>query len=685
MQKPIQAEAIFRKFAESALVGVYVVQDGAFRFVNARLAEMLQYDGIEMVASLNIFDTVADDERFIVEKNIERILAGEVREIRHERRARRKDGTYIDVEVFAGRLDIDGKTVVGGIMLDISLRKNVESSAGVASLVYEHSSEAIVIYDESGAIITVNPAFTRITGYSLREVIGQPLNALSSGRHSRVFYRQMRNALNSSGQWQGDVWSRRKNGEEYAERLSIHTSYNADGSVRCRVGLLSDITQKKKSDEFVWHQVNYDQLTGLPNRQLFHDRLKIELAKSRRAKSRLALLFLDLDFFKDINDTLGHGMGDQMLKQVAKRLSACVRSSDTVARMGGDEFTIIIGEFDDMEIVGRICQAILQRLAKTYVLGRDEAHISASIGVTFYPDDARDIESLIKNADLAMYAAKDAGRNQYNYFTPYLQETANVRRQLSREIGSALADKQFELHYQPIVQLSTGAIVKAEALIRWKHLQQGVVSPADFIDFAEDTGMIVSIGEWVFKEAARQAAQWRRGGNPDFQVSINVSPVQFRSEGIRHDDWLEYLQGLGLPGQSVVVEITERLLMDVSPEVTEKLLAFRDAGIQVALDDFGTGYSSLSYLKKFHIDYIKIDRSFVQNLALASDDMALCEAIIVMAHKLGLQVIAEGVGTTQQLALLAAAGCDYAQGYLFSRPVSAQRFGKLLESRWAEA
>lgn len=673
-----QAEAMFRGIAENTMVGVYIVQDGRFRFVNATMANMFCYERHEMLSTLDAYAIFPEEDRAKVKAHTYQRLNGEVPSTGQERRGRRKDGSIINLEIFGSVMELDGEQVTMGMAMDITERKEVEASARMAALVYQNSSEAMVVTDGGGVIVNVNPAFSAITGYGADEVIGNKLSLLSSGRHDKAFYQAMWHALNNSGKWQGDVWNRRKNGEEYAERLSINTSYNDDGTVRCRIGLFSDITKKKQSDAFIWRQANYDHLTGLPNRQLFQDRLDRAIARSNRSGLPMALVFLDLDFFKDVNDTLGHGMGDELLKQVAGRLNACVRATDTVARLGGDEFTIIVGELHDCEVAERICEATLRELAQPYYLGEEAASISTSMGVTFYPDDGEDAQELLKNADLAMYAAKDKGRNQFCYFTPIMQQNAHNRRQLLRDLVGAMDQSQFVLHYQPIVELSSGRIQKAEALIRWIHPELGQISPADFIPFAEDAGIIVGIGDWVFREAARQVALWRASYNHDFQISVNVSPVQFMAEGLSHEAWLAQLQELNLSGQSIVVEITERLLMDAGAQVSSKLLAFRDAGIQVALDDFGTGYSSLSYLKKFDIDYIKIDQSFVRNLGPDTEDMALCEAIIVMAHKLGLTVIAEGVETREQRDLLVRAGCDYGQGYLFSPPVAAEQFSALL-------
>lgn len=674
-----QAEAMFRELAENSVVGVYIVQDDAFRFVNAKMADMFDYEPIEMMASVGVLDIVAENQQQLVKEGIRKRLSGEIQEVHYERQARKKDGSLIDIEVFGSRMRIDGRDATIGIMLDISKRKKAEMSEHLMTLVYQYSSEGMVISDVNGVIVTVNPAFTEITGYLPDEVIGNKLNILSSGRHDHAFYQTMWRAINTAGHWRGEVWNRRKSGEVYVELLTINTAYNEDGTVFRRIGVFSDITERKQSEAVVWQQANFDFLTRLPNRHMFHDRLQQEITKSHRAGLPLALLFLDLDQFKEVNDTLGHDIGDRLLKQAAQRLSSCVRESDTVARLGGDEFTIILSELKDVNVVKRIGQNILEKLAQPFMLEGEEVFISASIGITLYPDDATEIEDLIKNADQAMYAAKDHGRNQLHYFARSMQEAAQSRRWLQRDLRGALADNQFRLHYQPIVNLANGSIDKAEALIRWQHPVRGLISPAEFIPIAEDTGMIIEIGDWVFRQAAQQVALWRSTHCSHFQISVNTSAVQFRRGGIVHDEWLGHLRGLGLPGSSIAIEITERLLMDAGTSVTDKLRIFRAAGIQVALDDFGTGYSSMSYLKKFDIDYLKIDQSFVRNLAPASDDMALCEAIIVMAHKLGMKVIAEGIETEQHRDLLAAAGCDFGQGYLFSRPVAAEEFQAFLQ------
>ncbi len=483
----------------------------------------------------------------------------------------------------------------------------------------------------------------------------------------------------------------------------IRPSYTAEYRMRCKLGMwkwivaraivvarddtgkalrmtgtVTDISDERQSQEVIWLHANFDALTGLPNRRLFRDRLAHEVIQARRTGASLGLLFIDLDNFNEANDLLGHDVGDDLLVQAARRIQTCVRGSDTVARLGGDEFTAIITQLAESHDAETIASAINAALVEPFVLGEEVIHLSGSIGITIFPADGSEPESLIRNADQAMYVAKNNGRNRFSYFTPAMQNEAQDRLRLIADLRLALAGDQLEVYYQPVVDLRSGRIVKAEALLRWHHPRLGFLMPSEFIPFAEESGLISEIGDWVFLQAAACSRRWAQRNGESFQIGVNRSPVQFmaRPQGSM---WPSYLADMDLPGSCISVEITEAVLLNASNRVSYQLQQYHDAGMQVAIDDFGTGYSSLAYLKKFDIDYLKIDQTFIRDMQHNEDDRAIVRSVTAMAHELGLLVIAEGIETIEQNDFLIAVGCDFGQGFHFSRPVPPVQFEHLLE------
>ncbi len=591
-----------------------------------------------------------------------------------ESRHRTRDGRIMPVEINANYIKFGEDEYNCAYVRDITKRLEHERDLRVSATAFE-SLDGMMITDTDANLLKVNSAFTRITGYAAEEVIGKNPKLLKSGRQQAGFYKEMWKCIKDTGHWSGEVWNRKKSGEIYPEQLSITAVKDADGRITNYVGSMIDITERKISESKIQQLAYYDQLTGLPNRQLFRNRLEQDMKRVSRKGSSLALLFIDLDQFKEVNDTLGHNKGDALLVEAARRIRKHVREADTFARLGGDEFTIILPEYGDDLCIDRVVQSVLQEMEKPFDLGEGAVgHISCSVGIAVYPQDAESIEDLLKHADQAMYAAKDAGRNRFSYFTPLMQQMAREKLELKNDLRYALSRGEFEVHYQPIVALSNGKIEKAEALLRWNHPRRGQVSPAQFIPLAEEFGIIHELGNWVLSQSIAAVAEWRRLGR-EVQVSVNRSPVEFDRDDFK---WPEMLASAGLPGNAITMEITEGLLIRESGQVQRRLLECRNNGIEVSIDDFGTGYSALSYLKLFDIDYLKIDRSFVQNLTEDECDKALVEAIIVMTHKLGIRTIAEGVETEVQRDLLLSFGCDYVQGFLYSRPVSASEFEKLL-------
>lgn len=543
----------------------------------------------------------------------------------------------------------------------------------LAEKVIESSLEGIIITNPAGVIESVNPAFTRLTGYSAEEAIGQTPRLLRSGRHGAEFYEAMWQQLAREGQWLGEIWNRRKNGEIYPELLTITAIRDDNGITSHYAALFSDISEVKENEERIRSLAYFDPLTGLPNRRLFYDRLTMAVAHAHRSGHRLAVMFVDLDRFKRVNDSLGHGIGDKLLQEVATRLVASVREDDTVARTGGDEFVIMLSEVDDVEGVVMIARRIIEMFTKPMMIEGNELVVTCSVGVSFYPDDADEAEFLIQNADSAMYRAKDLGRNSFQLYSPTMNARSLEHLAMETGLRRAIERNELILYYQPVVDTGSGKVIGAEALLRWLHPDMGMMPPADFIPLAEETGLIIPIGEWVIREAARQQLAWKHRFGVELDMAVNISALQFHEP-----DFLgrvrRILAEADVNPAALTFELTETLLMEDAVETIKTMHAIRRLGVTLSMDDFGTGYSSLSYLKRFPIDTLKIDRVFIRGIEHSRDDAAIVSAVINLAHSLRLKVVAEGVEKAAQLDYLRQTGCELVQGFHFSAPLPPEEF-----------
>ncbi|RDE22462.1 bifunctional diguanylate cyclase/phosphodiesterase [Motiliproteus coralliicola] len=590
------------------------------------------------------------------------------------------DGQMLWIRDMVNLVVEDGRPVVmRGLMLDITEKKKaemliLESEHRFRELIDSLPAIAVQGYDEQLQVTYWNDASERLYGFSQDEVFGKKLSELIIPTTMREDVIRAHRAWVDNGQAipAAELELQHKDGS-LVPVYSSHVLLGSEATGKEMYCIDISLIEQKKAHAELKHLAHFDPLTQLPNRRTFSDRLDQMMKRSGRDGGRIAVMMIDLDHFKEVNDTLGHAYGDLLLQDAAKRLAGCVRETDTVARLGGDEFLLLLDNVADIAAIERIAKNILRQMSEPYSLLDHRSYVTASIGITFYPDDANSEEVLLKNADQAMYAAKGKGRNRFHYFTPEMEVLAQTRRRTLEQLREAIQRQQLEVYYQPIIDLSCGGIRKAEALLRWNH-PDGQISPLQFIPLAEETGLIVEIGNWVFTEVARQSEAWARTYQVELQVSVNTSPAQYLDDHCCKPEWFEDILAQGLDPARLCVEITEGLLMEPDQTILQKLLMFRDNGVEVSLDDFGTGYSSLAYLKQFDIDYLKIDKSFVSNLSPTSHDRVLCQAIIAMAHTLGIKVIAEGVETEQQQQLLRQIDCDFAQGYFYSRPLPADQF-----------
>jgi len=564
-----------------------------------------------------------------------------------------------------------------GISTDITDLKKAESSLRIAATAFE-SSDGILITDADCLILQVNSAFTEITGYSADDVVGKKPSVLSSGRHDDKYYEAMWGKINAVGMWCGEIWNRRKNGQIYPERMTISAVKDTDAKVTNYVSVFTDISESKASSEKIEHLAFYDPLTNLPNRLLLLDRMRQALSVSSRSGKKGALLFIDLDHFKVLNDTLGHSTGDLLLKLQADRLSSAVRAGDTVARFGGDEFVVVLEALEECAseaaaIAEQIANKILLALHESCVFGAHQYQSTSSIGITLFGGEEYEIEELLKQADIAMYQAKKASRNTLRFFDPVMQEKLSIRASLEAELRYAIDKQQLALYYQVQVD-DNNRPIGAEALIRWIHPERGIVSPVEFIPIAEETTLILDIGHWVIDTACSQLAEWAKIVEKNHLIiAVNVSAHQFRSldfvESVHHA-----IVKHGVNASRLKLELTESVILEDVDEVIAKMHALKALGVRLSLDDFGTGYSSLSYLKKLPLDQVKIDQSFVRDLAYDPNDAIMVKTIIDLANNFRINVIAEGVETELELAMLKDYGCRLYQGYLFGKPVPIDQF-----------
>jgi len=675
-QELLQMAAIVES-SEDAIIGKTL--NGTIQTWNGGAVRMYEYSAAEAIGKpiSMLFRREEQDQTAAI---LEKVKQGEMVKC-FETIRMKKDGEHIHIDLTVSPIhDVAGRIIgASTIARDVSERVKAEERLLLWSRVLEQSAEGIFVCDPQENILLVNTAFEKLTGFSASDAVGKTPRILQSGRQDHAFYADMWKSVSEKGVWRGEMWNRRKSGEIYVEWLSISAVCNHQGSVTHYIGIFSDITVRKHAEERVVHLAHYDALTDLPNRVLLMDRLNQLTKAAQRRISKVAVVFIDLDRFKEVNDSLGHDAGDLLLQTVAKRFSGTVRNEDTVARLGGDEFVVVLQGLHDGQDVALPAQKLLSCLVEPITLNGYELTVTASMGISVYPDDADNGQEMIRNADAAMYTAKGAGRNSYHFYTSDLNQRALEMLSTENALRRAIEHHEFVLHYQPQVDISSGRVVGAEALIRWNHPELGLVMPGRFISIAEERGLIVPIGSWVIEEAARQAAVWRKSERLSIPIAIavNVSAVQFRQK-----DFVERLANIvqvhGITPDLIELELTESIIMRDAETTIEILKKLHDIGFRLSIDDFGTGYSSLSYLRRFPIDKIKIDQSFVMGITQYESSASIATAVIGLAKSLKLKVIAEGVETKEQLEILREQRCDEAQGFLFSPPLVSGEFEKLV-------
>ncbi len=671
-----ESEEKYRRVVDNANEAIFVLQDGMFKFFNPKSMEILGYSKEALNRKPFTEFIHSDDRTRAVERYLKRLAGDDVPNV-DTFRITDNVGHVKWVEMKPVVINWQNSPGTLNFLSDITERKQIELALSKLSSAVEQSGSSVVITDKNDVIEYVNPRFTEVNEYAVEEAIGQTPAMLRSQETSVSVYRELWETILSGHTWHGELRNRRKGGALYWSLMSISPIENERGEITHFVGVGEDVTVLKETQEEIVKLAFYDPLTGLENRRLFRDRLEQAIKGAHRSGKSVALLYLDLDQFKRVNDTLGHDAGDALLIKVADRLRACVRQEDTVARIGGDEFTLVLSEVEGTVGASTVARKILQVLGQPNKLSAQEVVVTTSIGITLAPDDGVDAEVLMKNADLAMYRAKEQGRNNYQFFTDEMNKEVSERLLLENELRGALMREEFVLYFQPMVSLDDQQVIGMEALLRWQHPLRGVILPNDFIRVAEETGLIVPLGEWVLRNACRQARALQKNGLLPGRVAINLSVRQFREPKLL-DTIREALAETGLEPCWLELEITESMIMENLEEGIEILNRFKALGLSVSIDDFGTGYSSLSYLRRLPVDNLKVDSSFVQDIPRDINDVEITAAVIAMAHKLQLKVVAEGVESFEQLDFLRQNRCEYGQGYLFSRPLPPHELTPLL-------
>ncbi|RQD69575.1 MAG: EAL domain-containing protein [Tindallia sp. MSAO_Bac2] len=668
----------FKELIGNSLAGIYIIQDEKYVYVNERFASIFGYTADQLINE-PAEKIAAPNERKKIIDNLRKRLNGEIISP-YIISGLHKNGYQLEVQVMASLISYQGQRAVIGTVVDLMGSEEVFHRLRMSEAILENTIEGVAVTDVAGNIQWVNPAFTEITGYTPEEVIGKNPRILKSDRHTREFYRNMWKSIQHEGYWSGKIWNRRKNGQVYPELLTITAIRNQEEKTEQYVSIFNDLTERVRTEEKLEHQKYHDVLTGLPNRFLLIDRMEVSMSRAQSQNTSFALFFLDIDRFRRVNDTLGHLAGDQVIEAFAKRLLEVMREEDTISRLVGDEFAILINPINNVNTAVIIAEKILKSMEKPFYIDSQEVHMTASIGIGFYPGDGENPEQMIKHAEMAMFQAKKFGKNRYRLYSEDMHKETLVRLEMENDIRKGLERQEFEMYYQPQVEISTGEIRGAESLMRWKHMQKGQISPATFIPAAEESGLMIPLGIYTMKRVFEQSKKWKDEGFDQTLVSFNLSPTQFQQLDL-YDQIKWILSETGADPELLELEVTENTAMVDIEYAVRSLNRIKELGIKVAMDDFGTGYSSLALLSRLPVDKLKIDRSFVSGIEKSSDKQTIVAAMVGMSQQLGIDVVAEGVEEIAEKDFLLEIGCNMIQGYYYSPPVPVDRFESLMKRK----